>query len=328
MSYFRQALFFVNILFCDAFLFQLSKRKIMKKENVLVSFSGGRTSAYMAKWLWDNCQECFNMVFVFANTGLEDYETLDFVAQCQRRFGFKIHLIEAKINLQKGVGTGYKEVDYYSQLTDPDKPQYDDDFKVIFESMTSFEQMVVKYGLPNPAFPHCTRELKTVPIRKFGQDYFGTNDFYQAIGIRVDEIDRMSVFAKEKKLIYPLVRLKVTQKIVDEFWSKQNFDLRLEHHEGNCVMCWKKDHRKLNILQKEKYHYAKHFWNLESKYKFHYPNKPILDEWGDEVPILMYRGHKSFDDISKMQVTKEEVLNIRKSKQESCEVHSECGYDN
>lgn len=298
----------------------------MKKENVLVSFSGGRTSAYMAKWLWDNCQDCFNMVFVFANTGLEDYETIDFVAQCQRRFGFKIHLIEAKVNLEKGNGTGYIEKEFHYELSQPEQIRLG---IVPFDEITNpFEQMVFKYGLPNPAFPHCTRELKTVPIRKFGQNYFGTNDFYQAIGIRVDEIDRMSVYAKEKKLIYPLVRLKVTQKMVDDFWSEQKFNLELQHHEGNCVMCWKKDHKKLSLLAKEKYFYAQYFANLEAKYKFHYPNGVILDEYDFEVPILMYRGHKSIHDITQIQVSKEEVLAIGKSKQESCEVHSECGYDN
>ena len=80
------------------------------KKNLLVSFSGGETSAYMAKWLWDNKQDDFNMVFVFANTSLELQETFDFLFRCEHHFGFKIHYIEAKINPERGKGTTYTEV--------------------------------------------------------------------------------------------------------------------------------------------------------------------------------------------------------------------------
>lgn len=292
-----------------------------KKENVLVSFSGGRTSAYMAKWMWDNCQPYFNMVFVFANTGLEHFNTLSFVARCEHEFGFKIHLIEADVNPQRGIGTGFVEYDSILDLSEPDK--YSTEARVI-----PFEQMIQKYGLPNQSFKHCTRELKTVPIKKFGQSYFRTNDFYQAIGIRADECDRMSVYADEKKLIYPLIRLKVTQKEVMAFWKAQKFDLELDGYAGNCTMCWKKDIRKLALVWKEHYQYAKYFEVLEQKYANHYVHKPILDEHGNKVPIRMYRGNKTISDIAQMQVTKEEVLAINAEKEESCEVHSECGFDN
>lgn len=258
---------------------------------------------------------------MFANTGLEHYNTLDFVAKCQYHFGFKIHLIEAKVNPEKGVGTGFVEYENIRDLSEPDK--YSTDVRVI-----PFEQVIIKYGLPNQSFKHCTRELKTNPIRKFGQAYFKGNDFYQAIGIRADETDRISIYAEAKKLIYPLIRLKVTQKEVRGFWKKQSFDLELEGYEGNCTMCWKKDQRKLALVLKEHYYYAKYFQNLESKYAYHYPNGPILDEWGNEVPIRMYRGYKTIMDIAQIQVTKEEVLAINAEKEESCEVHSECGYDN
>ena len=53
----------------------------MEKKKLLVSFSGGETSAYMAQWLWNNKQDEFDMLFVFANTGLENEETLQFVKE-------------------------------------------------------------------------------------------------------------------------------------------------------------------------------------------------------------------------------------------------------
>ena len=50
-------------------------------ENLLVSFSGGETSAFMAQWLNNHYEEYGykNIVFVFANTGLENEQTLEFV---------------------------------------------------------------------------------------------------------------------------------------------------------------------------------------------------------------------------------------------------------
>lgn len=232
-----------------------------------------------------------------------------------------VHFIEAKVNPIKGQGTTYVEYENYMDLSEPYK--YSPDYRLI-----PFEQMVKKYGLPNPAFKHCTRELKTVPIRKFGQDYFGTNDFYQAIGIRADEFDRMNSQREELKLIYPLVVLKVNHAKIIEFWDEMPFKLEIEGYNGNCVMCWKKDFRKLALVLQEDFYHAKYFQNLESKYAYHYPNEPILDEWGDEVPIRMYRGHKTINDIAKIQVTKEEVLAINKQKEESCEAFAECGIDN
>ena len=41
------------------------------KKDLVVSFSGGRTSGYMCKWLIDNTSHIFNLHFVFANTGQE-----------------------------------------------------------------------------------------------------------------------------------------------------------------------------------------------------------------------------------------------------------------
>lgn len=58
---------------------------------LLISFSGGRTSAMMTHLLLNAEPERiagFNPVVVFANTGCEHEKTLVFVNQCDKQFGW------------------------------------------------------------------------------------------------------------------------------------------------------------------------------------------------------------------------------------------------
>lgn len=58
------------------------------KNNLVISFSGGRTSAYMTKYLLDNYAEKYNFYVVFANTGQEHEKTLEFINNCDKHFNF------------------------------------------------------------------------------------------------------------------------------------------------------------------------------------------------------------------------------------------------
>lgn len=53
---------------------------------LIVSFSGGRTSAYMAYILKRDYSQEYNMRFVFMNTGEEREETLIFIDRCDRAY--------------------------------------------------------------------------------------------------------------------------------------------------------------------------------------------------------------------------------------------------
>ena len=72
------------------------------KKKLCVSFSGGETSGYMAQYLKKHKQDEYDMVFVFANTGSENEETLKFVDQCDKAFNLNVVWVEAVINPEHG----------------------------------------------------------------------------------------------------------------------------------------------------------------------------------------------------------------------------------
>ena len=82
---------------------------ILPADNVQISFSGGRSSAYLLHQILEaNSGLPESAVVTFANTGREMPETLDFVQECQHRWGVKIHWLEYNRESKKL----YKEVNY------------------------------------------------------------------------------------------------------------------------------------------------------------------------------------------------------------------------
>ncbi len=194
----------------------------------IVSFSGGRTSAYMAHKIITERPE-LDVCFLFANTGKEWPETLDFVNECNKRWNLGVVWIEAIVNPEMGVGVTYKVVTY----------------ETASRGGEPFDAMVKKFGIPNKEFPHCTRELKERPMQKWAKANFG-DDYTFAIGMRADEKTRAT---PKPKRIYPLVQWWPTWEImVRSFWAGQPFDLQLKDYEGNCDLCWKKSLRKRMTL--------------------------------------------------------------------------------
>jgi len=202
------------------------------KIKLLISFSGGRTSAFMAAFI--NAHKKYNQwqkIFVFANTGKELPETLDFVNECDERWGLGVVWIEADINPTKGKGTNYKIVDFDSASRNGEP----------------FQSLIEKYGLPSKYYRHCTRDLKEIPIHKYAKSIFGS-DYLTAIGIRADEKHRLS---NDPKKVYPLAELGIDERAVRYFWDQQPFDLGIKDYEGNCDLCFLKSTRKRLTLINE-----------------------------------------------------------------------------
>lgn len=240
---------------------------------IVSSFSGGKTSAYMTWWLKNNTEE--ELVVLFANTGQEHPNTLDFVNRCDIEWGLNVVWLEADVQPELGIGTKYKIVDYGSASRDG-KP---------------FEDVIKKYGIPNQSYLHCTREMKLAPINAWAKDHC-PKDRKMAVGIRVDEIDRMQADAKAKNIIYPLVSMNPTDKRkVDRFWEVQPFTLDIPPLLGNCTWCWKKTLRKHLTLIKSNPEIYEFPARMEREY--------AMCGSGDD-PRVFFRGNKSTQDLIQM----------------------------
>ena len=218
------------------------------KVPLVVCFSGGRTSAYMSYQLKTAFSQYFDLKFVFINTSAEDLRTLDFVDRCDKEFDLNLTWIEARIHKGRRKSSTYAVTNYENA-----KRKHE-----------LFYDMAEKYGVPNKAWPHCTRELKNNPVNAWIKD--NAKGAHRAIGIRNDEIDRMSLNHKKDKVIYPLISLVPTSKEeVLLFWARQKFNLNVPEHRGNCVTCWKKSDRKIKTLIHEDEKLFAHFNNIEKE---------------------------------------------------------------
>jgi 3'-phosphoadenosine 5'-phosphosulfate sulfotransferase (PAPS reductase)/FAD synthetase len=197
-------------------------------EPTCISFSGGRTSAYM---LWRVIQSgggqlpC-QAIVCFANTGKEDEATLRFVQDCSEHWNVPITWLE------------YEEPTYKIV-----------NFETASRNGEPFEALIRKRNyLPNPVTRFCTSELKIRPIARYllslGMAETKTEaENMSMIGMRADE-QRRAAKIQEKSRI-PLVTAGITKEDVGAFWRSQSFDLGLPNingvtYHGNCDLCFLK----------------------------------------------------------------------------------------
>jgi len=247
------------------------------KPRLAISFSGGRTSAVMTKMCLWKYGDTHDIVVTFANTGCEDPRTLDFVRDCDSHFGFNTVWIEAEVTHGKRVGIRPKIVNY----------------KTASRKGQPFEQYIKKYGIPNAGSPQCTSRLKTEPMEYYIRKVIGwhPSSYKTAIGIRADEMDRVSSKKDEYGFVYPLADAGITKGMVLAEVARWPFRLELPgEHWGNCTWCWKKSLRKLMTLARE----DKGVFDFPSKMEATYGTHKAQNEKGRRV---FFRGDRSTQDI-------------------------------
>lgn len=207
----------------------------MDLPKLLVSFSGGRSSALMAHLVKKHWSDLYDLRFVFANTSFEHQDTLRFVDAVDREFGLGVIWLEAVANHTERKSSGHRVVDFHTAARDGEV----------------FRDSVAKYGLPNRTFKSCTRELKLNAIKSYTRS-IGWLDHLTAVGIREDEPKRISPTASQQRIIYPLATIWPTDKQdVLAFFEDFEWDLAIPEHMGNCRACFQKSDRKLAAVYRD-----------------------------------------------------------------------------
>lgn len=208
------------------------------RKRLLISFSGGKTSALLTKIIKEQYAQFWDEIVVaFMNSGWEHAKTLEYVHKCDKQYGFGVVWLEAEVNPEVGEGTRHKVVT----------------FETASREGEPFERVIEKYGIPNNQYPHCTRELKQAPLTSYLR-FIGweANSYNTAIGIRADEIDRISPkWIREAGAIYPLIDLGIRKQDVLAWELSEPVRLGIPEHYGNCTWCWKKSFRKLATAARE-----------------------------------------------------------------------------
>jgi hypothetical protein len=214
----------------------------MLKGPALISFSGGRTSAFMLHEMLRTNGGILppDTIVAFANTGKERPETLRFVHECASRWGVKVHWIEWRAGKP-----GYEEVGFNSASRRGEP----------FEALIKQKQR-----LPNGHERWCTQYLKVLPMFALMRDKLGLEpgQYTETIGLRHDEGLRIfkgmaRAETDGRKVSYPLAKAQKVKADVLTHWLglnvsaknpdyplPQGFDLGLELWEGNCDLCFQK----------------------------------------------------------------------------------------
>ena len=243
----------------------------MKK---VVSFSGGRTSAYLVI----SAIELFgveNVDVVSMDTGAEHPMTYEFIRQFHAYitevYGLEITYLRTNFDSPLGQGNSY-------HVLGVDRIKAD---------LKPFADMVNKYGVPYIGGMFCTDRMKLVPFTKYCNEKYGRGNFETWLGIRADEPKRLT----EKKGIRYLAEISDFEKEdILEFWSKMPFDLDIPEWLGNCVFCPKKSNLKLAAAQRDEPELYHDFLNMIYSDSVRHDNK--TGHWSQ-----MYRGKKSLEQV-------------------------------
>lgn len=292
-----------------------------KKRIHVVSFSGGRTSAYLVHEMemkrrlygWD-------VHYVFMDTGAEHPATYQFIKDIVKYWGIDLVCIRVVVNPKMNVGVTYRVIGL-------------DELK---QDLQPWRDMLAKYGQPTINTPFCTSRMKTEPHDKYCDDTFGRGNYDTWLGIRWDEEQRLTHFSVMKDMfdekplqLRPIRYLAELSKkgkpqILD-WWKQQPFDLGIEEHCGNCVFCIKKAGAKLWLAAKEHPEMAVAFRDVTMSDSVRIRENDVHGKG------VLYRNHMNMDDIIKLgnalpeNTLKEDVAQaIRDSADESTLCSESC----
>lgn len=321
----------------------------------IVSFSGGRTSAYLVYLMEKKRKaEGLDVEYIFCDTGAEHPKTYEFIRNVINHFGIKLTCLRGNFNQPIGDGLTVDVVSIdeigHNLINGP------------------FAQLMRKYGTPTVAAAWCTTRMKEDVANKY---FFmmGYDKRKQYLGMRTDEPARYfglkawQILRKHQYPNYELHRLfnearsgsdlkdwwltggarelivervksldekgihylaeleEVEKQDVLDFWKLQPFDLEIDEHLGNCVFCIKKSVNKVALAMRDEEELLT-AWKL------------AIDNGSDRLSAangidkgVMYRGNSSIETIEQQfsELSRDELKDTIRSMRdthpcaESCE---------
>lgn len=214
---------------------------ILPEGNVQIAFSGGRTSAYMLHQIAeanggipDRCK------VVFANTGREMPQTLDFVQEVSDRWSIPVVWVEYDTDAWGK---------HSFRVTNHKRARRNGEPLIALMQYFGF--------VPNRTARFCSHEGKTRTAKRYCAS-LGWEKWSVGVGIRADEAGRaLKSQPKERYSVwYPLLNAGVGKRDVAEFWQRQSFDLGLKNVKGNaalgnCDGCFLKSEDKRAMLARD-----------------------------------------------------------------------------
>jgi 3'-phosphoadenosine 5'-phosphosulfate sulfotransferase (PAPS reductase)/FAD synthetase len=221
------------------------------------------------------------IINVMANTSKEHPESLSFMDKCDKHYNLNLVWLEGEFH-EKGVGTTPKVV------------RYED----LRRNGEIFEEGIKKYGIPSQVNKWCNRDMKLIPLTKYADTIFGKNNYSVAVGIRIDEVDRMRKDYKENNIFYPLIDHNISKKDRNKFWLEQPIKINIPAFKGNCDLCFEKSNRKLMTILKEDEGSGKWWMDMINTYgHIELDGKDSYNDLLREHGGTFFRGYNTIDDL-------------------------------
>lgn len=294
----------------------------------VVSFSGGRTSAYLCYLMKEKYGD--DVELCYQDTGAEHPKTYEFIRKVNKEFNLNLTCLRVKINPELGKGNSYDVVDINDIKPD----------------LKPFKDIMSKYGTPYyPSGAFCSDFMKANPCDLYLNDKYGKGNWKLWLGIRIDEPKRLKntqqaqieLFEIEKKkggkgrsLGYMAEISDFEKQDVLDWWEGQPFNLEIQEPEGNCMFCIKKGINKVAYSARLNPDAASEFIKAVNSKDVRITDRVIASD-------IMYRGGNSLASIIekyKEFSTDEIAATIRSvggedtgSCSESCEAFSPDSYD-
>ena len=180
-----------------------------------------------------------DLAVVFANTGLERPETLEFVDVCGRAWRVDVIWVE--------------------YLWDAPHRTRVVDFTSASRNGEPYAALIDRKGfVPNVKLRACSSFLKRDRIDSYARHRLGLKRWHSVIGLRADEqrrVLRMRAMNCGSRTgahaVLPLADAGVREADVLDWWKRQPFDLGIPSYAGNCAACFLKGRAKLIRIIRE-----------------------------------------------------------------------------